>query len=81
VQKDFEPYAAFKRIDRLNQGKIGAHDICTFLNDNMVDYVNEVECFYIFRYFDKDKDGFLDFDDFLRMVMPNDDMFQRAETA
>ena len=31
--------------------------------DNMVDYVNEIECFYIFRYFDKDKDGFLDFDE------------------
>ena len=29
----------------------------------MVDYMNEVECFYIFRYFDKDKDGYLDFDE------------------
>jgi Ca2+-binding EF-hand superfamily protein len=29
----------------------------------MVDYINEVEAFYIFRYFDKDKDGYLDFDE------------------
>ncbi len=56
----------------------------------MVDYVSEVECFYIFRYFDKDKDGYLDFDEylfivncfsFLMIVLPNDDMFKRADTA
>jgi Ca2+-binding EF-hand superfamily protein len=29
----------------------------------MVDYANEVECFYMFRYFDKDGDGYLDFDE------------------
>ena len=29
----------------------------------MVDYANEVECFYLFRYFDKDNDGYLDFDE------------------
>lgn len=29
----------------------------------MVDYVDEVECFYIFRFFDKDKDGYLDFEE------------------
>ena len=28
---DYEPYAAFKRIDRLGQDKINAHDICNFL--------------------------------------------------
>jgi len=29
----------------------------------MVDYANELETFYMFRYFDKDNDGFLDFDE------------------
>jgi hypothetical protein len=29
--EEFEPYAAFKRIDRLNQDKLSAHDICNFL--------------------------------------------------
>jgi hypothetical protein len=31
--------------------------------DNMVDYANEVECFYMFRYFDKNNDGYLDYDE------------------
>jgi len=29
----------------------------------MVDYANETECFYMFKYFDKDNDGYLDFDE------------------
>lgn len=29
----------------------------------MVDYANEVEVFYVFRYFDKNKDGFMDFEE------------------
>jgi len=69
----FEPFAAFKRLDTLNIGKISAHDIINFLNDNQVDYVTEMECFYMFNYFDKDKDGFIDFEDFLFLVLPNDD--------
>eukprot|EP00347_Sterkiella_histriomuscorum_P009319 403341661 len=81
LQLDFEPYAAFKRIDRLNQDKINAHDICNFLKENMVDYADEVECFYMFRYFDKDNDGYLDFDDFLQLTLPADDIQKRAETA
>jgi hypothetical protein len=31
THSEYEPYAAFKRIDRLNQNKINAHDICNFL--------------------------------------------------
>lgn len=31
--------------------------------DNLVDYADEVECFYMLRYFDKDNDGYLDFDE------------------
>ncbi len=29
----------------------------------MVDYANEQETVYMFKYFDKDGDGFLDFDE------------------
>ena len=31
LHPEYEPFAAFKRIDRLNQNKINAHDICNFL--------------------------------------------------
>lgn len=58
--------------------------------ENMVDYANETECFYMFRYFDKDKDGYLDYDEysyynncysFLQLTLPCDDLKQRAEIA
>ena len=61
LQNGFEPWAAFKRIDRSGLGKISAHDINMFLKDNMVDYLQEVECYHMFAYFDHDKDGFLDY--------------------
>ena len=46
-------------------GKISAYDINTFLQENMVDYINESECFHMFNYFDKDGDGFLDFAEYV----------------
>ena len=49
-QADFEPYAAFKRIEAgsiENKGKnvISAGDVCHFLRDNQVDYVKETDLF------------------------------------
>jgi Ca2+-binding EF-hand superfamily protein len=61
LQNGFEPWAAFKRIDRGGQGKISAGDINDFLRENMVDYLSEVECYHMFQFFDSDKDGFLDY--------------------
>lgn len=40
-QHGFEPWAAFKRLDRAGWGKVSANDILTFLNENMVDYLTE----------------------------------------
>lgn len=64
-QNGFEPWAAFKRLDRAGQGRLSAFDINNFLRENMVDYLSEVECYHMFAYFDRDKDGFLDYEDFL----------------
>lgn len=80
-QHGFEPWAAFKRIDRLGLGKICANDINEFLKDNMVDYITEQECFHMFNFFDRDADGFLDFQDFLVMVLPNNDMILRSKVS
>ena len=60
-QTGFEPWAAFKRIDKLGLGKISANDINVFLKENMVDYLTEVECYHMFAFFDQDRDGFLDY--------------------
>jgi Ca2+-binding EF-hand superfamily protein len=60
-QKGFEPYAAFKRIDRMGNDRISAADINIFLRENMVDYLNEAECFHMFNFFDSEGVGYLTF--------------------
>ena len=47
----------------------------------MVDYIAEAECFHMFNYFDKNKDGFLDFTDFLTLVLPSNDVALRAKVS
>ena len=60
-QPDYEPYAAFKRIERSHgtgtEAKLSAYQICQFLKENMVDYAEEVEVMYAVKFFDKDEDG------------------------
>ena len=70
AQPDYEPYAAFKRLEKSTstgntgtEAKISAYNICKFLQENMVDYANEVECMYAVKFFDKDEDGFLTFEE------------------
>ena len=66
-----------------NQGKnvVSAADICGFLRDNQVDYIKETDLFQIFELFDKDKDGNMDYDDFLQFVLPYDDVKLRAKVS
>ena len=45
----------------MNLNKISAYDINKFLQDNLVDYISETECFHMFGFFDQDQDGYLDY--------------------
>jgi Ca2+-binding EF-hand superfamily protein len=63
-QSGFEPWAAFRRIDRDGTNKISAQDVNEFLRENMVDYLSEAECYHLFNYFDQDQDGFLDYQEY-----------------
>ena len=47
----------------------------------MVDYISEAECYHMFNYFDKNMDGFLDFADFLTLVLPSNDLALRAKVS
>ena len=47
----------------------------------MVDYANEVECMYAVKFFDKDEDGLLTFEDYLQMTLPCDDVKARADAV
>jgi len=70
-QIDFEPYAAFKRIDRLRKGTIDAADICQFLSDNKV-YYTENNCRAFIKRYDVDGDNELVYNEFLFAVLPMD---------
>lgn len=77
AQPDYEPYAAFKRIERNStanltngmpgsavfEAKLGARNLCQFLQENMVDYADEAECMLAVKFFDKDEDGYLSFEE------------------
>jgi Ca2+-binding EF-hand superfamily protein len=54
--KEFEPYAAFKRIDREDHGYITAKKICKYLRENGYREVESEELTYLIRYFDQDED-------------------------
>ena len=49
---DFEPYAAFSRIDRENKGYICGKEIKDFLVENGYHHLLEAETNYIIKYFD-----------------------------
>lgn len=50
--KDFEPYAAFKRIDRDDTGYITCKKLCNFLKDNGVRDLEKDDFILMVRYFD-----------------------------
>lgn len=47
----------------------------------MVDYADEVECMFAVKFFDKDEDGSLSFEDYLQMTLPCDDAKSRADAS
>jgi len=70
-QIDFEPYAAFRRIDRHRKTTINALDLLAFLTDNKV-YYAESDCRGFIKRYDIDGDGSLNFNEFLFAVLPMD---------
>ncbi len=70
-QIDFEPYAAFRRIDRNRKSVINALDLLAFLSDNKVHYA-ESDCRGFIKKYDIDGDGSLNFNEFLFAVLPMD---------
>ena len=59
--EDFEPYAAFKRIDRENKQFINSYDIQNFLSENGIQH-SEKDCnLGVIQVYDLDSDRKLDF--------------------
>jgi Ca2+-binding EF-hand superfamily protein len=53
---DFEPYSAFKRLDRLNTGELTCQQIAKYLKENGYREITKEDCIYMVRYFDQDDD-------------------------
>lgn len=76
--QDFEPYAAFKRIDRNGSGFIGAKEICQFQRENGYREISPEDLIFTINYFDLDDDGKLNYHDFLQVLLPCDNPFLRS---
>ena len=63
--RDFEPYAAFRRIDRAGSGYIGAKELCQFERENGYREVSPEDFIFFINYFDLDGDAKLNYHDFL----------------
>ena len=68
-QETFEPYAAFKRIDRSCKNSITVQDISKFLSDNKISRdTTEIAAFL--RRYDTDFDNRLVYTEFIQIVLP-----------
>ena len=76
--KEFEPYAAFKRIDREKQGLLTSKSICQFIRENGFREITKEDVAFLVRYFDQDNDRKLNYHDFLQVLLPCDDAILRA---
>lgn len=76
--RDFEPYAAFKRLDRNASGFIGTKELCQFERENGYREVSPEDFIFMVNYFDLDGDGKLNYHDFLQVLLPCDNPFLRS---
>ena len=78
--KDFEPYAAYQRIERRQGGFITAKGIVNFLADNKI-YYSEEQCGIFIQRFDLDKDQELSYSEFLNALLPFENPLLRTVTS
>lgn len=48
---EFEPHAAFQRIDRNSDGYISSVEMLQYLRDNEVEDASEQDCYLVIKYF------------------------------
>ena len=66
-QLEFEPYAAFRRIDRSRRGFRTSTDILEFLSHNGFNH-KESECGYLINHYDRDRDGHLIYAEYQKSI-------------
>lgn len=68
---EFEPHAAFQRLDRDQDNQITSVELLKFLRSNNVDEATENDCAQLVVYFGADPG--LMYKDFIQICMPCDD--------
>lgn len=77
---DFEPYVAYSRLSRDEKKGISARSIQNFLKENSIP-VPLMKCSNLVEHYDTDKDGKLNYMEFLEMVLPKEHPDLRAFIA
>ena len=67
-QIQFDPYAAFKRLDSQVKSRVDEFDIVEFLRVNSV-YCSYNEARFIIFFYDSDRDGSLNYAEFLNFIL------------
>ncbi|CAG9328506.1 unnamed protein product [Blepharisma stoltei] len=67
---DFEPYSAFKHLDRLGLGSLSSSDLRAFLDRNNLQ-ISEQDSYMIIRQYDSNSDGRLSLNEFISFVLPS----------
>ena len=70
---DFEPYAAFCRIDTDGDKEIFTIDFYNFLQENDRTQFSIKDCQLMFQFYDVDSGGSLSYDEFMKFILPCDE--------
>ncbi|CAG9334623.1 unnamed protein product [Blepharisma stoltei] len=74
--RDFDPYSAFKVLDRFSNGYLNYIDIKTFLENNRI-FVSSQEIDMLISQYDSDSDGRLVLSDFHQLTLPSTNLVIR----
>ena len=61
----FNPYSAFNRLDRNQDGFIVPMDFVHFFRENGIMSATESDCYFVIKFFDADEDGKLTYPEFM----------------
>lgn len=76
--KEFEPYAAYTRIDRERKDFITSRDLATFIRGNNGRDLYDSQVNYMIKYFDSKGHGNIAYFDFMSLILPCEDPYMRA---
>jgi len=78
--QDFEPYAAFQRLEKRQGNSLTAVNIHDFLVEHKI-YRSNTDCEIFIRKFDTDGDFALSFREFVNTLLPTDNPHLRSLTT